>query len=390
MQAENLLPLPADQIEVAWRTRSRVNGKSGITFAAAKKELLQKFVESVRFLDPGAILLNCEAIVRAWRVFFRGVEKTAVVVSLGARNTQVCLAEDGQLASAVVLDIGIEDFPEEPGEPGSHDEELLPEHAEITDRFCQDMRSILESFGLKDAKDLLVAVLSDGGGGAEKIATYLQSAGINAMAVLPDVRKIRGPGELKTEDLYEYRVPLGLAAMSLDDSTNGLRLFDGLYDASGEEKKKNGLYSSRVAGAIAIAMLAALLLTAYIVDIATHTRLSAIESQPSFKDAGERYKLMKIVAQQRPELMDLLSQVNSSEGRGITLDSLVFKKGQLVTITGQAQGNEQIYEYQKYLLGRNGIKDVNIQHAVRSEKDKKVKFTMTFNYKQFTRKNSGL
>lgn len=390
MQVENLLPLPADQIEVVWRTRPSVNGKAGITLAAAKKELLQKFVESVRCLEPRTILLNCEAVVKAWRAFFGGDEKTAVVVSLGARNSQVCLAEDGQLSSAVVLDVGMEDFPEGPDEPGGYEEGLSPEQAEAADRFCKDMGSVLESFGLTDAKDLPIVVLSGGSSDIERVVAYLKSAGMNAASASPELGSVTSQDGLNAEDLYEYRVPLGLAAMAVDDSTEGLKLFESLYVAAGEEKKKGGLYSRRVAGAIAAVMLVALLLTAYLVDAATYKRLSALESQPRFKEAGQRYELMKIAAQQRPDLMELLSDINSSEIKGITLDSLWFRKGQLVTITGQAQSTEQTYEFQKYLLGKSGIKEVNLEHPAKADKDRKVKFTMKFHYKQYTKKNAGL
>ncbi len=98
----------------------------------------------------------------------------------------------------------------------------------------------------------------------------------------------------------------------------------------------------------------------------------------------ERQKLIKIVALQSPDLLDLLNQVVESGDRGIKLESLYFKKGQRVTINGQAPGNEQLYRFEKNLQDRNSIKDVKMS-STRDAKSKKLKFTITFHYKNFTK-----
>jgi len=391
MQAENLLPLPAEQIEVAWRSRPSQDGKAGVTIAAARRDYLQRFVETVRGFDPRTILLNCEAIVKAWQVFFGGNEQKAAVVSLGAQNTQVCLAEDGQLTGAVVLDMGTEDLWGTAGRlPGWEDDGLLAEHTGAGDRFSQDMRSVLESFGCTDIAQVPVIVLSDGNSDIETAVSCLAAGGMNARAALPEAARVRGPAELKAEEIYEYRVPLGLAAMAVDGPSDGLRLFEKLYDATRLQKKKPALYSHTVAGLIAGAMLVVLVVTAYAVDIATEKRLSALASQAGFKEIEQRHTLLRAVAQQRPDLLELLGEISSGESKGIILDSIHFKKGQLATVSGQAQSTEQLYEFQKYLLGRNGIKEVNQRSAARGDKDKKLKFTLTFHYKNLTKKGAGL
>ncbi|MCU0917546.1 MAG: pilus assembly protein PilM [Planctomycetes bacterium] len=58
MQAESLLPLPTDQIEVAWRTMPATNGNVEITIAAARREYLRKFASQVHDFRPGRILLS--------------------------------------------------------------------------------------------------------------------------------------------------------------------------------------------------------------------------------------------------------------------------------------------------------------------------------------------
>jgi len=95
---------------------------------------------------------------------------------------------------------------------------------------------------------------------------------------------------------------------------------------------------------------------------------------------------MKVVAQQRPDLLELLNLVTLSGENGIMLDSLHFKKGQPININGQAQSSEQIYKFQENLLKQKNIKEVKIQSASKDNRGDQIKFTMTFHYKNFTRK----
>jgi hypothetical protein len=77
LQAETRLPLPGDQIEMAWRADPAKDGQIGVTMAVARKEHLRKFTASVQSIRPGRILLDCEGIVHSWRTVFGGTERKA-------------------------------------------------------------------------------------------------------------------------------------------------------------------------------------------------------------------------------------------------------------------------------------------------------------------------
>jgi len=96
-----------------------------------------------------------------------------------------------------------------------------------------------------------------------------------------------------------------------------------------------------------------------------------------------RQGLIKTVARQRQktDLLELLNRINSVEGNGIMLDSLEFKQGKPVTVSGQAPGAEQLYKFQESLLSKKGIRNVRIQSAPQDTKSKKLRFTMSFDYK---------
>lgn len=384
MQAEAMLPLPAEQMEIAWRQGAARNGKVPITIAAARKELLQTLVDSVRSFEPARILLDCEAIVTAWRAAFSQSKQDALVVSLSARSTQLCLVEGGHLSNAVVLDIGLEDYLQTSVNlPGGAD---LFDQTEVTGRLSQDIRSVLESSGYSEQTHLPVLVMSDGGDSIEGIVSCLRSAGLDARVALPDAGILRSQSGFSPSQLYEYRLPIGLALMALERPADGLNLFENLYEPTGTKKKDYGLHSLKIAGAIAAVLLTVLAIVSYGFDVATEKRLSQLTAEAGFKELVQRQTLLRTVAQQRPDLLQLLSDVSSGDSRGMTLDSFYFKKGQPVTISGQVQDNDQLYDFQKSLLSKKGVTDVNIQNTSRDSKTKRLKFTMTFHYKTFTKK----
>ncbi|MHC4605199.1 MAG: PilN domain-containing protein [Planctomycetota bacterium] len=335
LQAEARLPLPAEQMELTWRAGKGQDGQLAVTVAAARREYLQGFVEDVRGFGPAKILLDCEGIVKAWRTF------------LG-----------------------------------------LAQQTETAERFAQDMLSILELFGYAEPALLPVFVLSDGNGAIESVVSCLESAGLNVAAALPEIKKLRAQMELGAEDVYEYRVPIGLALMALEARSEELNIFEHLYNPAGERKKKHLLYSPKAACAIAAVMLAALVIVAYAVDVAgrdaIEKRLKASASEINVNQLMQRQKLIKTVARERPDLLQLLNEINTLDSGGIMLDSFDFKKARPVTISGQAPGTDQLYKFQAALLSKNGITKVIIQNTSTDAKSKKLKFTITFHYKSFS------
>jgi len=381
LQAETRLPLPPEQIELTWRADQLQDEQMGVTIAVARKEQLQKFVGKVRCFKPAKILLNSEGIVKIWEIFFSGNKDNAVVLSTGSHNTQVCLVEKGRLSNAVVLDIGIEDF----------STEVTEEQTETTERFAQDMRSVLDLFGCSNQEELPVFVLSDGSASYVSIVSSLRLAGLNARVATPDINGLMAKSELSDEDIYQYRTPIGLALMAFDEGNDELNIFERLYNPMQKVAKKHWLYAPKVTIAIASIMLVLLVIVSYAVDIAgpnsIEKRLEASVSDVDMNLLVKRQQLIKTVARERPDLLDLLKVVNESGERGIKLTSLSFKKGQPVSISGEASSNDQLSRYEKNLQNIKGIEKVNYT-ANTNAKSRKITFTMTFHYKNFSTKTT--
>jgi hypothetical protein len=409
LQAESRLPLPAEQMELAWRTDRTQNGQMDITMAASRKQNVQAFVDKVKSIQPTQILLDCEAVVNVWRTLFSKSKKDAVIINAAARNTQACLVEDGRLSNSVVLDMGIEDFAE-----GRTEEET-----ETTERYVQDIRSVVDLFGRERKAKLPVIILSDGGEMYANLVSALKSAGISAQVSPPESAKLSARNKIGNKDIYKYRVPIGLALTALETDTDKLNLFENLYNPAGKEKRQHWLLSPKVVYTTAAVILALFIIVSYAVTIARpgaiekHIKASGAEADINL--IMERQKLKKVIAQQRPDLLEMLNEITicgqsnqrpqrSGRGQssGIQLESFHFKKGQPVTITGQASNNDQLYSFEKSLEERTDIKEVkrsttqniissNVNNNTRnsgnprSGRNRGTKFTITFHYKNFTK-----
>ena len=383
LQAETRLPLPADQTELAWRADPIHNGQVGVTMVVARKDLLQGFVREVRSLDPTKILLDCEGIIKAWRTVFSEHEKEAVVVSMGARSTQVCLARDGRLSNAVILDLGLEDLSgEAPAEQSETTDKTALDmgidgfsakagegQTEAAERFTRDMRSVLDLFGFAAPAQVPVFVLSDDSAVYVSVVSSLRSAALNARVVLPNARTLAAEGESGVEWIYNYRAAIGLGLMAIEERSDELNIFKNVYSRFEEKETKHWLYSPKVAGAIACVMLLALAIVCYSLDmksprsIMQRMEASTSEAKTDLDTLVQRQRLIKMVARERPDMLALLKLVNDCGEKGVVLDSVFFKKDQKVSVMGQVQSNEQLYKFQENLDKHKDVTSVDITNS---------------------------
>jgi hypothetical protein len=365
LQAESRLPLPADQMELAWRADKGKDGQLAITIAAARRQQVQHFINKIISFKPVNIFLDCEGIVKIWKEIFSGNEKNAVIINADDRNTQICLVQKGQLINAVALDMGVEDF------TGS-EVEIQTENIE---RFVQDTRSVVDLFGVEKSEKLPVYVLSDGSATYSDLASSLKDADLNAAIARPDINKFSAKSRLSLKEIFEYKLQIGLALMVIDANDNELNLFKNLYKPFGEEKQKHWLYSPKIAGAIAAATLILFLGVSYAIDLAKPESMKkTIEAAgQNLTTLVERQNVLTAIERKRPDLLKIISYLTMNEdesaadrgGRGgpmnrgrIQLDSFDYKRGKKITITGTASDNETLYNFEDQLKKKPGITDV--------------------------------
>lgn len=374
MQVESLLPLPPEQIEVAWRTMPSTDGKMAVTMAAARCDHLERFVDNTRDFRPRNILLSCEGAARVWQNLFTEQEPQAAVLSIGEQNTQICLVQAGRVVHAAVMDVGMSALA----------------GAEAAERFALDIRTILDSFGGEVSSLWPVFVLSDGSGEIAQVTASLNVTGLTARTSLSSTDGVKVPRDFEREDVYRYRTPIGLALLALGEPSERLDLFKGILEDQVDVSAKRSRRTILVAGFLAALMLIALIATSYVVDKSRDSRYKKLLAQTDLGKARQRQELVKTIAQNRPDLLQLLMDINTGQNPGIVLDSLHFKKGQPVSLVGQADSQEQLWSFQKNLRARKGIEGPEISNVSQDTKTKKVRFTITFHYKGYTKKNAVL
>ena len=385
MQAESLLPLPADQMQIAWRANAVQNDKRSCSIAAARSDHLRQ-VAAAAADRASRILLNAEAVVKAWTELFDCTVAASVLINVRQNDTQVLLTMQGLLAHAVTLDIGADELS---GTDAVADLEL----------FVHDLRNALELFGSGGVEIAGIFVISEDVGAHERIISYLKGAGIDAQATVPASRTLRyghqadAPGDVAAsgrsradtpvtaQDICEYLEPIGLALMALDGDAAELNLFDGLLaESERDDKTKVGIVF-KMACVIAVIATVVFLIVGKSLDKASLAKLGGLEVRKLI----EQQNMKELIASRRPDILGAITAVNECGSGGMMLNSFEYKDGK-VTIASFAQSWEQMYEFQKKLEGKKSIGPVTIISPSFDEKAKRVNFKMQFQHKNVFKK----
>jgi len=405
LQAETRLPLSAQQMSIAWRKREQLNGQVDVSLAACRRDPLERFAYQVYKINPMKIVLDYEAIVRVWRDVFGGGDGDAVVMSVGENVTKVCYCRDGKLYNAATLDVGRLDLAKSVGAAAREDSGVLSNtqqdqtgqaadgemiefsRSAVAERFIQDSKNTIGMFGFEKADSVEVYVLSDGHEVFKGAAQMLRSGGLDARISEPNVKMIDPEGAYSPQQIYDYRVPIGLALIGFETDSAELDIFEGLYGVQVEKQKQHQGLSAVSAGVLAGVLLLVFLGVLYLGDVMSLNKLDKLKAQSDWENLLDRQKLVKSVAQMRPDMLDLLEKINSCKASDIKLESFYFKKGQLVKIRGKSGSAENIYNFQKSLGQQKGITGVKLDPS-REKKEGKLDFTITFHYRNFTQKKS--
>ncbi len=379
MQAEALLPLGPDELELGWREGQTRNGRIGVTLAATRSSSIRSFADEAAGIGPARIVLELDGFVRAWsEACSLGGGKT-ILARIRRDSTDVCLVEDGLLSQATRIDTGMNDlFKEQP---------LSITEAE---RLKRDIEGAAELFGT--GKDAPVHIVSDGSANVAAAAKYLADSGLPVRASAPRGWAARDGAAIPAAELYQYMSQAG-AAMLVLEGTKELNVFGRLYrpqEARDESPKGPGL---RKAALIGIAALVATVFAWYGLDKLELQRLEGLLQEErdgiSVLEMLDKHKAINETAAERPDMLEILSLMKESAPEGVTLHSFTFRKGKPVSITGQARTNDSLYKFEAALRDKKSIiSNVKEQSAVKDDKENKVVFTVTFDYRTFTKGQS--
>ena len=376
MQAETLLPLPVEQMRLDWSLNKSDDNNNSVTIAAARKSELAEFAQSAGVLRPNQILLDCSALAKSWNTFFASdyPQPKTLLIYATADKTQICLLESGRLSRKTTLTYKIEQI-------------FNPDTAAM---FINDLRDTLDNFGYT-ANGAGVFILTEDKTTVENLIAVLSQYQINAQKPLPNDELLDSFEGLSSELLAEFIVPIGLCLIGFETKSESLDLFEHTYQSPRQKSGMSELSSwFRKFSIIAAVLLIVLVLVCFASDkiklIQMEKYFSNTDPNSNIAELVEKQKLRKKIAARRPSILDLLTKINEKRDEKLLLDNIIFRKGQRVSIAGQAKDSAELAKFAESLAKQNGISEVRIQKQSFDDKQKILKFVTTFHYKNFTKK----
>ncbi|MCK5000941.1 MAG: PilN domain-containing protein [Anaerohalosphaera sp.] len=360
MQIEALLPAVPVQMRTDWFAHPDSHGKRVVTVAVAREDRLRSAVPVAQTSDASAILLDCQAVTKAWCELFDHTDKPTVLINIRDKSIQLLLVENCQMANAMMLDIDMANL-SDPDEFETH-----------TELFVHDLRGALTHLGL-DERDVDVRLLSPEEQTHQQLIEYLKVSGINVSSSVPDTNLMAGPLAVEAAEICDNLDIIGAAMLALDPHETRLNIFKDLYTSSQDKKP---VRKSVPLVRLAVIVLVMLFLCGFAAKALDKAELEKLRNA----DAAEllaRENTRKTIAQQRADILKIMDKINKSKPQGMLLNSFSYKNN-TVTISSHANSFEQYQEFQKKLQSQSGFSNVKGQNPVKDEKTQRIAFKITF------------
>lgn len=366
-QAEGCLPAARSEMQLAWTLEPK-GASMRCLMAAVRSSVYQSLTASTDQASLRGIVPDVSGWFSYWKRLYQDTPGSAVLVCLAPSKVTVVLAGSDKVRHAIHLDLD----PQEDSEELRAGDILQAIHSMTTDipRPCV--------YVLNQESDLEGYLLQ-----------RLLEEGFDAAAGRVDPEKLQQWN--LSESFLQSACPqsLGLALEGMSDRSPELDF--SVAQEQFTEKTSQGLFSGKRLRMIVSLILGLLVLTAglYWKD---KTELNSIrrhlieeQSSQNARDLLGRMKYRQQVAQSRPDLLDLLNLILQAKPEQILLDKFTFEMGRSAEIQAHADSYERVNEFQKKLQDRKTIQHVKQIDPTFDEKSKKIKFTIRFTYRNFSR-----
>jgi len=376
MQAEALLPLPIDQMDIAYQERKVFAGRKNVVVSTARKQQIKSHLSFAEKCGAGNILLNCQATARTFSKLFDVSEDRFIVLNIRSDDSYVLLCEGGVLAGATKLDVGLDGL----------SESLSGMASETSDLFVHDLRNALEMLDQDNSGRTTLYVLSGAFAASEKIAAGLKEININAAVTLPRTDVITSDTGVTTKDICVYLDVICVAVEALERQNSAGGLFANSLSKKKKVKKKNPM-APLVSSAVFFVLVA--LASFYVLITINKKELESYQND-QIDQLLSKQNYQRLIAERRPDLLDLMTKISEEAPSGTTVNSISFKKGQPVVLACESKNLDEIIKFQKFLISKKGFTDVNFKKPKLDAKSKKLSFNMEFHYtgsgRQWTKK----
>jgi hypothetical protein len=364
-QAEAKLPLSADQMSLAWQTHQNGRGLHCRT-AVIRKQLLQSILSQSDRI--GTICPEAVGLAAVWKRYSRSGHQRGILLYRREKDILSAFVQDGHIQSSSVIDADGADLRD--GSPAGllmHDIQAELEIIESETREKMPV-VILSETPADEFLSQLCAHIQDGGRTCE--IEYLQdvqnSASVTEMEALGLALEAKAGAPID----FDFRAVEQIGQSAQEDTKAGLGL--------------------RKAILITLALLILVLASSYWKtkkDVALMDKvMSSSHEDLTVQQVLDEQSYRETIARARPDLIDLFTRIQKCQ-KNILLDTLEFEKGKPVKLTATAQSYDAAFEFQKELeaQNKNVIKSAQLLEPRKDAKGEKVRFTLTFQYLNFSK-----
>lgn len=363
-QAESCLPLPLSRMRFTWRAEARGPNRHCIV-AAVRRDALDPLQAALHGGDLQAVIPDVQALIDGRHRLFESGDEPSIVLGADEHEAVAVLAAGRTIRHVLRVDID-----PDPTAAGLWMNDIM--QAIRTEQTLEPSAPIC----LMDLGSRHTGILQ----------AQLEREGFAVTRSTPDAEKLERLG--LDGSAAGHPKEAALALLALDEAPSE---FDFLQPESTDETElpgSRGFNWSRLAVHL-LAGIAVLLVGMYWKDRTELKNLEQylLQSQEGQNAAGllSRQEYRRQVARVRPDLLDLLTLLQKAEPEGVFLDSLLFELGKPVEVKGQADSYEKVYEFHKNLTGESGISQPRLIEPSMDEKTRKVKFTVRFDYRHFSK-----
>lgn len=372
MQAETLIPVPLERMRIGYRIDPAQNGKCPVTLAVSGKGQVDRCIEIAENVSADGVILTAEAVAIAWRRLFDNACDDAVLVYIQQDRSLVLNMVSGRLESAVTIEVGHAHIDSQ--EIESYSESL----------FTHDLRNAISMFA--ETCSGKVFVLSPEPGKYDELIKSFTMANIPAQASIPVPGRLKASEDFGTNQIMEYIEPIGACLIAIDPECSHIDFFKAALDRKASNARPDSFKSLITSCLILLVILVLFSIVAKAMDKKSLSRYTS----PEIDEMISQQKIRKLVAQKRVDFIEFLAKVEAALPSGMKIKSIFCERGKQISLSSTANSTDQILELQEKLKEQKGITEVNFSPGQMDEKTKKIDFKIMFNYKDYTKKSSGL
>jgi hypothetical protein len=356
-QAEIHLPLPIGQMLYHWRVLDTTSRIITVSVAAAKKEMLGDAVHPARNAHADLIVLHSEALLSGIGFLCDNPPGDFCLLYLGDAGTKLLFIQNDMLAKAVTFDCDL-----------SPAEEPLSEILLL----CQDIQNSIAGFTVDEPLPLY----------------YYSDAPESICGTIERLLKDRGieTSRLSVRDSHTCSTAALGAALIAARKQPHYDLFKDIYSNRRTETPENSNKKNVFLAIAACVLLVVLAIVSYGADQHRLAEYNRQLNTPEFKKLQETHHLRTIIAPQRIDVPGLIDKINQSLPGGVTVSSLTVERGRPITVGGYCKDPKLMYQFEEAMAKHSGVSMVRVTGRGLDEKKKQTLFTLTFDYKDFTRK----